>query len=261
VLPFLSRLGSSGLSSLILGRAAASHLLHHFQQWDAPISSTVQLAAMLHHQQQPLSALTTPRQQRPAIKGTVATVAHLAWPSRLQLLWGYAAPDLCGSDSQTRKALKEQSELWEAAAASAEGRLALALLHIIMRSTCAQQAQRYQRPQLVFLAVYQAFWCTAAEVPSSTETACAACWTTDAAGCALHEVLLLAGAVGGTWQRPACEKVRELTRCSKMGLIGRCFEMLYDSTIDAEAWVSIRTSTAATNSSDAMLDAKSLTAL
>jgi hypothetical protein len=46
-----------------------------------------------------------------------------------------------------------------------------------------------------------------------------------------------------------------------MGLIGFCNEILYYSTIDAEALVSIRTSTAATNSRDAMLDAKSLTTL
>jgi hypothetical protein len=46
-----------------------------------------------------------------------------------------------------------------------------------------------------------------------------------------------------------------------MGLIGRCYEKLQYSAIDAETLISIRKSTAATNSRDAMLDAKSLTTL
>jgi hypothetical protein len=56
-------------------------------------------------------------------------------------------------------------------------------------------------------------------------------------------------------------------RCARVdsvqqeGLFGLCNEILYDSTIDADALVSIRTSTAATNSRNARLDVKSLTTL
>jgi hypothetical protein len=69
----------AGLPPVLLGPAAAGHLLSHFQRLDPSVEtvrSALQLAAALHHQQQPLSSLcpAAASGDRAAIRKAVAAL-------------------------------------------------------------------------------------------------------------------------------------------------------------------------------------------